>query len=249
MNITLDRRANLAFHLQIAHQIRRMILNREVYVNKPLIEPNQLADQLGIEASVVTQAYARLIQEQLVLLDKTGAYRVKYYDAPKSVISEYTSIFEGVQKLGYTPSVKTLKRSVLKASDVPELKLSKDEPILFTQRVYYADLKPIAYVEGYFPLLKYPGLDKLDLVEEPDHIVFARHYNLKPQRNTRSFYATLLSEDMAKVLETDKGSPSFAVDLTIYDDEDELIEYSITHLVENLQVEWLLNNPSLDQFY
>lgn len=250
MNITIDRRANLEISSQISNQIRRSILNRELYLNRPLIEPIQLAKKLGIEESTVLKSYHRLVDEQLLIKDKKGHFMVRFIDAPKNIISQYITVYEGIRQMGLQPSLTTVKQETVLAKDVPALK-GEDPQALFHhfQRIYFGDLKPVAFVESYFPSNEFPSLDQWDFDEKPFYEIFAKHYDFKPHHNVRSFYATLLNDEIARHLMVEKGSPGFTIDLNVYNDANRIVEFSIAYLVESLQMEWLLSNPSLDHFY
>lgn len=250
MNITLDRRSSVALNLQIASQIRQMILGRELYVNRPLPEPLQLANTLNIDESVVQQAYMDLTEQELIKKDEMGRYMIHYMIAPKGVLNRYVTIVEGIRAMGYQPVIKTILKEVIPAKKVKNYPRSlPDERLVHIERVYYADLKPIVFVDSYFSLTRFPNLDTLDMAEKPYTSFFKEHYNVVPQTYVRTFYADVLSEVQSHLVNVELNAIAMVAEMKAFDEKGALVEFSQSKFIEHLLMEFELNNPRLDHFY
>lgn len=250
MNITLDRRSNVLAHLQISSQIRQMILGREIYLNRPLPEPIQLAKTLAVDVEVIEQAYEELIHQELIQKDDLGCYVIKYLVAPKGALNRYVTIVEGIRALGYQPVIKTIKHEVVQASKIKFYPQSgSNEKLVHIERVYYADLKPIVFVDSYFSLTRFPNLDKLDMAELPYSEFFKEHYNVVPRSYVRTFSADVLTDIQSQLIHVEPNAIALVAEMKAFDERGLLVEFSQSKFIEHVLMEFELTNPRLDHFY
>lgn len=250
MKINIDRRSSLSIDRQISGQLRRLIFERALYPNKPITHPKDLALQLDCDLEWVLLAYQQLIEEQLIFIAKSHEYWIRYYDAPKSALTEFTSIYSAIEKLGFKAKTQTLSQKVVDTSQVKNYPLVENSgKVLHLQRVYYADDLEVAFVDSYFSLERFPNIEHFHFGSQPYYEVFQKNYQTKAARSVRLFYATKVEERIAKALDIEKASVCLAADLELYDESETLIEYSTSYFIENLQMEWVLSNPKIDHFY
>ena len=250
MNITLDRRSNVLAHLQISSQIRQLILGREIYVNRPLPEPIQLAKTLAVDVEVIEKAYAELIYQELIRKDEMGRYIIKYLVAPKGVLNRYVTIVEGIRAMGFQPVIKTIKNEVVLASKIKFYPQSgPHDKLVHIERVYYADLKPIAFVDSYFSLTLFPNLDKLDMAEHPYTDFFKEHYSVNPRSYVRTFYADVLNDVQSQLIHVESNAIAMVAEMKAFDEKGLLVEFSQSKFIEHLLMEFELTNPRIDHFY
>lgn len=248
--INIDRRSTLSMDRQIGNQIRRAILNRELYINRPLDRPQQVASELGIDVNEVKQAYQTLINENLLVLDHFGHYKVKFLDAPNNVLINFTSVFEGIRLMGLEPSIETLHTEVVKADSIKNCPVDfKSEKLLHIQRLYLGNDKPMAWIDSYFSLEVFPDLDQKNFGNQPSYDLFEQIYGIKPGQNTRIFGAGLASKEQAQALQILDKAPLFTIDLFVYDQYHRPMELSKAFFFENFQMEWTLEGNQLEDFY
>ena len=250
MKINIDRRSSVSIDRQISGQLRRLIFERALYPNKPIISPHELASQLELDLDVVLLAYQQLVDEQLIFVSKAKEYWIKYYDAPKSALTEFTSIYAAIEKLGFKAKTQTLSQEVIEMIKVKNYPLVlKQGKVLHLERLYFADDLPVAFVDSYFSLSRFPGIESHTFNDEPYYEIFQKNYETKSARSVRLFYATKVEERISNALDIEKSSVCLAADLELYDEQEALIEYSTSYFIENLQMEWVLSNPKIDHFY
>ncbi len=250
MKLSLDRRSNTELSTQVASQIRRLILNREIYPNRPMPTISELAEKLACDDAIIEKAYYRLIDENLVYQTKEEIFYVAFYDAPKTVLTDFTSIYKSIEKLGFTPSSKTISKEVIDCDQVKDYPKADDCNKLFRlQRVYFADGNPVAFMEALFPLDRFKGLDKLDFETKALQEIFKDEYGISPSRTSRKFKAEIGSDKICEALNIEKNSTLLATHLQAFDDQNDLIESSVTYVIEHIQIEWQIEAKDLDHFY
>ena len=179
-----------------------------------------------------------------------GVYVIKYLVAPKGVLNRYVTIVDGIRAMGFQPVIKTITKEVVSASKVKEYPQSgANEKLMHIERVYYADLKPIVFVDSYFSLARFPNLDKLDMAERPYTEFFKEHFNVNPQSYVRTFSADVLTEVQSRLIHVEPNAIAMVAEMKAFDERGLLVEFSQSKFIEHLLMEFELSNPRVDHFY
>ncbi len=185
-----------------------------------------------------------------MVLDHFGQYKVKFIEAPNNILLTFTSVFEGIRQLGLTPSIETLLMEVVDAKSVKDCPCDfQSEKLYHVQRLYLGNDKPVTYIDSYFSLAVFPDLDQKNFGNQPYYALFEEIYGIKPGQNTRTFGASLATKEQAIALQILEKSPVFTIDLFVFDQYNRPMEFSKTIIIENVQMEWTLDENHLDYFY
>lgn len=250
MKLTLDRRSNTELYIQVANQVRKLIVNREIYPNRPLPTYQQLADKLSCKTEVIEKAYQRLSEENLIHKGKTDDYWVAFYEAPKTVLTNFNSIYQSIENAGFKASFKTTHKEILKCDSVKDYPIQDPtKKLLHLQRTYFADGNPVGFINIYFPIERFKDIDKVDFENEIVLDILQKHYSVETSLTSRRFKAEIGSDVVCSALGIENASSVFMAYFYGYDKDSNLIVFSKTAIVEHMQVEWQIEAKDLDHFY
>lgn len=136
-----------------------------------------------------------------------------------------------MQKKGITPSTDVLTFTKLSEVSNPavyqNLELPESAPVLYLERVRYADGIPVVYVETYLPYHIFPTLAQYDLSQESLYDLMKTHFYKDVTKAQRALEAVNASKQDAEKLRIKKGDAICLVKSTAYTKEGIPVEYSI----------------------
>jgi GntR family transcriptional regulator len=134
---------------------------------------------------------------------------------------------EDMEQRGLEPSTKVLKLHVIPASEemACRLQILAGEKVIESARLRLANGKPMAYETRYLAYKLCPQLLVEDLAVESIHSLLIDKYNIPLIRACHTVEARVLSEEEARLLETEPGSAGFFVDRVTYTVHDEPVTW------------------------
>lgn len=231
LNILLDTDSFVPYYAQIMDHVRSLVKQNKLKEGQIFCSEGDLARVLGISKMPVRQAFQNLRSEGLLVIAKgkrpvVGTSRVPWN------FQELRGFSEEMRRRGLIPSAQLLSTNLHEAElEVAQaLKLARGEQVYSVKRLRFVNAEPVAVVTSFLPARIFAGIDRQDLEKRSLYDIFERTYNRKLRWAEEIIGAVTASEDNARVLQADIGSPLLLIKETTYDAQNIPIEYSVSLL-------------------
>ncbi|MDD3402121.1 MAG: GntR family transcriptional regulator [Hespellia sp.] len=129
-----------------------------------------------------------------------------------------TSCTQDIEKLGYTPGRKVMKKCVIPADAKRKsfLNLNDHEDVFCLSRIYYADDEPINYTTTYLPYKYFPDIDLYDFAQVSLYKILEDKYDVRITKATRTIEAISAHGEIAEYLDVEEEVPLLQFCCTTY---------------------------------
>ncbi len=160
--LTIYKNSETPIYTQLEELIKKQISSGELVPGSKVMSETQLASLYNISRVTVRKALSNLVTEKyLVRKQGKGTFvkNLQFNENLKSVSFTQTCL-----QLGYTPSNKIIKCSMIPATekDINYLSIPKDSEVAFMERLRYADGIPVRLERNYYAS-PYQSIIKEDL--------------------------------------------------------------------------------------
>jgi GntR family transcriptional regulator len=155
----------MPLYLQLANQLRGLILNGRLPSGAVLSAERQLAETLGVSRATVQRAYDLLRQDSLVSARGRHGFRVEY-QPPRlhPGMDRLKGFTEEMREIGKTPSSRILERKVVTDRSIASIfGLPSSSPLLRLVRVRFGDDVPLSREIAWYNVTAAAGLAEVDL--------------------------------------------------------------------------------------
>jgi GntR family transcriptional regulator, N-acetylglucosamine utilization regulator len=203
------------------YQLKTILLEQirmgQMKPNDRLPAEDELAASYGVSKATVRQALNELAVAGVLRREQgrgTFVAEPKLAQGPR----ELTSFTEEMSNLGFRPTSKVLTQDVIEAeADVAEkLRIEEGTAVVRLKRLRIADGNPMGIQTAYIPVELAPGLTGEDFSEVSLYSVLERKYGLLPVRAQETYFAVLLEQDEARLLNVAATSPGIAAERIAY---------------------------------
>lgn len=228
--VTIDRRQNTPFSVQLANQVRYLIFEQKLPTGSEIPTAKQSAKELNIPMSEVDKAYHFLVEENLIRYDANKHPVVVF----KNVLNEFANktfyIVDTIKKMGMMPSIKTFIQETIEADATisQKLEIEKGSRVLHTLRTYYGDGKPMILLESFFPLNLFPGLEAIEFGDKAHFKIISSQFGVLPKRSVRLITVANLTTRQAQLLKDVPESPCHTTEVWTYDTLGRMTDYNIS---------------------
>ncbi len=229
--ITLDAESFVPYYEQIVAQIRNAIRIGRLHAGASFYSEGEIARSLGISKMPVRQAFQKLRDEGLLIIQQgkkpiIGSERVPWD------FQRLRGFSEEMLRKGLTPSARVLSvdEQVPEASISAALSLKPEQKVYRLKRLRFIDRQPVALVTSYLPSHIFPGIDLLDLANQSLYHIIERLYGRSLQRADEVIGAMNAELEEASILQTSVGSALLSITETTYDVQQVPVEYSVSLL-------------------
>ena len=108
------------------------------------------------------------------------------------------------------------------------LHLAQDEPVYRVERLRLLGHQPVLFEKTFLPAERFPALKRNELVKNSLYDLLATKYQLKIKDGAEEFFASLINEREADLLDLRVGSPCLKIQRLAYDSFDRPFEFTIT---------------------
>jgi GntR family transcriptional regulator len=230
-SITLDPESFVPYYEQIVAQIRNAIRIGRLHAGASFYSEGEIARSLGISKMPVRQAFQKLRDEGLLIIQQgkkpiIGSERVPWD------FQRLRGFSEEMLRKGLTPSARVLSvdERVPEAAIVAALRLKPEQKVYRLKRLRFIDRQPVALVTSYLPSHIFPGIDLLDLANQSLYHIIERLYGRSLQRADEVIGAMNAELEEASILQTSVGSALLSITETTYDVQQVPVEYSVSLL-------------------
>jgi GntR family transcriptional regulator len=231
VEITLDPDSFVPYYEQIVAQIRDAIRLGRLHAGAGFLSEGEIARSLGISKMPVRQAFQKLRDEGLLIIQQgkrplIGSERVPWD------FQRLRGFSEEMLRKGLTPSahVLSLDEQIPEAAVAAALSLKPEQTVYRLKRLRFINGQPVAVVTSYLPAHVFPGIAQLDLAVQSLYYVIERLYGRALQRADEVIGAMNAGPEEAAVLQTSAGSALLIITETTYDVEQVPVEYSVSLL-------------------
>ncbi len=219
----LDRSGPVPLYFQVAQKIEGAIMNGTLPAGSRLENEVSLGDRLGLSRPTVRRAIQDLVDKGLLVRRRGIGTQVVHGQVTRGV--ELTSLYEDLSRSGQKPSTKIINYKITKADAKisEQLGVAVGSPVLYLQRVRFADKVAVSIMENWLPE------DFTDITQEElnEHglyqIMRGRGVTIRVAK--QKIGARKSSSFESTVLEIDKNSALLTMDRTAYDNSGRAVEF------------------------
>lgn len=226
---SLDRTVPIPLYYQLKNIITTEIDDGTYQPGQAIPTEEELISHFNISRTTVRQAITELVQEGRLYRVKSKGTFVAENKLNTDFISRLEPFNEQVSRLGKKPSTKVLdfRLGAAPANVAEALGLQQNDPIVFLQRLRYADDTPIVLVKTYLPMSLYDILKDCDFSQESLYHVMANHGPASKVHHVhRIVEAIQPPASIARLLECQLDVPLLFFTSTGFTAENVPVEYS-----------------------
>jgi GntR family transcriptional regulator len=224
----IDHQSKLPLYEQISQNLREMILNGSLESGGTLPPEWELADIYCVSRMTVRRAIDDLVRQNwLNRRQGVGTFVSKPMIA--SIAPSKLSFTEEMLAVGLKPSSRLIGNQVIPAAVriANRLNISAGEPVIELIRLRLADGTPILIETAYLPGARFPDLQSdPNLVNGSLYECLYRRFGVTITRMDQTLKPVLLTENQARLLQAQTGSPSILSEIVAYNSDGEVVEFS-----------------------
>lgn len=199
-------------------------------IGQKLPSERQLCEDYNVSRTTVRSAISDLeIKGYVTRIQGSGTF-VADPSSNRQNLSNYYSFTEQTKKIGKTPKSVIIEYHI----EVPPLYIQeimglkpKDETIIF-DRLRLADDDKMMLETTYIPYKDFKQISKELLETHPLYEIFEKIYSRKITKVNEEYSVIPLTNDNANLLEVDKKMPALEIKRKSFDNNDKIIEYTIS---------------------
>lgn len=205
-------------------------IEKELQPHEMLPSERELADKYGLSRTTVRLALQELEKMGYIYRQHGKGTFVANINQQATNLSGSYSFTEQMQALGKQPETKILVYDIIEANKffAEHLNLRLGEKIIKLKRLRLADSMPMMLERTYLPYRKFLLLTKAELEQKPLYDIFNDDYKETIKIADEEFYASITSDNDAKLLGVHSGAPSLNMVRTTYNSKNEIIEFTLS---------------------
>jgi DNA-binding GntR family transcriptional regulator len=222
----LARNSPIPLYHQFAQHLRVAIEAGLLVPGERLPNEIALAESFDMSRPTMRQALGELVSEGLLVRQRGVGTMVAPDEIRRHV--ELTSLLEDLEASGRRASTRVLTLSTGPGPEaaVAALQTSRDQELLFIERVRYADGKPLALMRNWLLSTDTERANlTADALERCGLYRLLRESGRRPAAAHQYIGARAAGQREARHLEVKRGSPLITVRRTAYDGDQRVVEY------------------------
>jgi len=212
----LDRASGLPLWSQLQEDLRRRIRRGEF----DAVFPGELvlASEYSVSRATVRQALGRLRADGVVTAARGRAPQVAAPEAAAPIeqpLGAVSTLFDAVERTGRVQA--SVVRALERTADgvvASRLGLEESTPLLYLERLRYADDEPLAWDRVWLPFERAAPLVGVDLTHTALYDELAGRTDLRVESGTERIRADLADRTEARLLDIAVGDPVLRMDRT-----------------------------------
>jgi GntR family transcriptional regulator len=219
--------SDLPAHMRIADWLERLITSRTLKPGDKLPSEVEIANALGVSRMTLRQALSSI--EAKGLIDRRrGRFGGNFVAAPRFEFDHASlpGFTEQMRRIHAEAGAEVLRAATRRpAADVRDaLGLRRADQVHEILRARSANGEPIVLEEAYLPAAIFPGLRTADLTGSLYELM--REYDASPCSADEEIEATVATEEQARILGVEAGSPLLLITRTSYTEDGVPVEFS-----------------------
>lgn len=228
----INRNSPISLYYQIAIEIRNRIARGEWKVSDQLPAEMKLAQEYQVSRTTLRQALAYLENEGILLRQRGIGTLIK--NNPNRVASTLNfpvSFSRQMRELGFTPNSKILKAEIVSgviSENMVKLKLTEKDEIVFIERLFLDNNRPLAIISSSLPHRLCPGILKVGVLNDSLTTTLEKSFGLFPAKIDQRMRAISVSSRDAELLKVDAASAIFEITTNSQLEDGTMMEYAKT---------------------
>ncbi|MDO4343553.1 MAG: GntR family transcriptional regulator [Eubacteriales bacterium] len=221
----IDKMSPIPIYFQLKEKLQGLIEAGELKKGDRIYSENELCEMYDVSRITAKRALDELVKDGYInRLPGRGSFvqgsKIEHQ------LSNFYSFSEEVKKKGMVPSSVIVKLEVIEADEFisGNLGIKKGDKVHYLKRLRKADDRLIALDRSFIPLTVCSRLTKEELDNNSLYQVLTNK-GIVPERATEYFYAEIISDRDAELLNMKRGQASLKVGRKTYCQE-RLIEYN-----------------------
>jgi GntR family transcriptional regulator len=210
------------------HQLKQLLLQA---IDGGTYRPGQaipgdreLEEHYGVSQITVRRALAELAAEGYIVRERGRGSFVR-----KPILhlnyNQLGGFFDALSREGFLAESHILQIGRLVPSEriVEELCVTSDRPLLYFERLVYADGEPLCFVKAYFDVDERIVFTRQQLEEESAIVLLEREHGITLAWAERTIGAALATGRATSLLEVEDGVPMLSISMCMHDVHDKPI--------------------------
>ncbi|MED4911257.1 GntR family transcriptional regulator [Brevibacillus centrosporus] len=187
-------------YLQLKEVIKEDI-NRGVYkVGQQLPPEGELCEMYGVSRITTRRAITELVEAGILQRQQGKGTFVTASKLKRELIA-VNGFSEFLTQTGKMPQPRIVSTTILEADEViaAPLQISPGTSILQLKRLHYVNDAPLVWETVYYPLTRFPNLEKHIAESISTYQVLKKYYDVQPASNLKTLQVLTTMKNMAKV--------------------------------------------------
>ncbi len=217
----IDRSSPLPLYYQLKRILLRHIQNEDIIPGEAIPSETELQERYGVSRITVRRALSDLASEGYI---SRQPGRGTFVLRPKlQSPSEKLGFGDSLAAQGFKVEWQILQYGLQPAPQrvAQKLHIAEGQPLLYFQRLVYADDEPIMLAKVYVKVGEGMTLTHEEINSSSVYPLLERKYGIVVHHADRTIEATVALEDEARVLHSKVNSPILLVETIIYDGRDQ----------------------------
>jgi len=221
----INRESPVPLHTQFRQYLVALIERGELDPGAQVPRERELAERHGVSLAPVRQAILDLVKEGYFyrVRGKGTFVREAKVEEKISILGSFT---ESMRAKGLNARVQVLRLET--TTPTPEIarQLRSHGKVVRLQRRAMVDDQPVALLEAFLPISRFPGLDLAGLEGRSLYAHLAEQYGARVARAESVIEVGRCDPETASLLGLAPGSPVLLVDGVTFDENGDPVEYS-----------------------
>jgi GntR family transcriptional regulator len=218
--VLIDPNSKLPKYVQILNWIHGMISRGRLKVGDQIPTEEELAKTFGVNRMTVRQAIEELASEKMIVR-KRGKGTFLVSPRPRDLVYklDHISSFTGdMKRMGIVPRTDTRSVEVVEPTRHVRtlLALGKEEKVIYTLRVKYADEEAVLIERSFLPHTEFKSVTEMDLSGSLYQLLVEK-FHIVLDHSTQVFSAALATKEDAALFGLKHRIPCIVVESVVYD--------------------------------
>ena len=223
-----EKSRNIPQYCYIRENFRTLIRQGELKPGDVVPPERELCRKFGVSRMTVRQALSDFVNEKLLYRKQGKGTFVKELKIEPD-ITRLTSFTEDMLSRGIIPGSKIIyqKLGTLPPYVPRRWKLPKDEKVIITKRLRFADGEPVGINTSHIPFYLCPGLIEENLEENSIKSILSSRYGLVFSLAEQTIEISFAKKNEAKLLNILPRDPVFLVERVTYLEDGRFLDFTI----------------------
>ncbi|MFH0797321.1 MAG: GntR family transcriptional regulator [Candidatus Omnitrophota bacterium] len=223
-----EKSRNIPQYCYIRENFRTLIRQGELKPGDVVPPERELCKKFGVSRMTVRQALSDLVNEKLLYRKQGKGTFVKEFKIEPD-ISRLTSFTEDMTERGIVPASKLIYQKLghLPPYAVKKWNLPRDERVIITKRLRFADGEPVGINTSHIPFYLCPGLIEENLEENSIKSILNSRYGLVFSLAEQTIEVSFARKDEATFLNILPRDPVFFVERATYLEDGRFLDFTI----------------------
>lgn len=218
-------------YVQLKEAIKRDINNGKYKIGAQLPTEAELCEMYGVSRITTRRAITEL-EEEGILKKQHGIGTFVTQSKIKRELFSINGFSEFLLQSGKTPRTKIISTIAIGATKwlAETLKIEDKDPVLEVRRLHLIDNEPIHLETSYYPLDRFPNLDKHLDESSSIYSILKDRYNVRAVKNDKTLNVTSPTIEQAVLLNCTQDIALYEVEKIAYSKGKVPIHYTLSFL-------------------